>query len=316
MKKIFFTVLLSSTIFLGQTIDNNYKVEKKIIGGAKKNSGYNLVTYSVKSNDGKELYQIVDKVDYDIPFAKVEVFENGGSVMINSFSGLLTFIDNTGSKFKIKKIAEDINIMYERNILSCVDGENLIILFSKPNSEYSVIQEYNSEGSLEREARVNIDNVNGVAFSQNLNQIYLSYVKWDDSNNPNKFIVIVNENGKEIKRLKANFENGFFTKDNQFIGRANKSVICFNGKRLQLNFKSKVEENYIILDVAYNSEEVIVASAQEPKLKAGKWMYQNPKIRKFDLEGNIVDSKLINSNQFTEFGFKNVNGTMKFMTTE
>ncbi len=76
MKNIFVAIVLINATMLGQTLNKNFLVEKNIVGGAKKIGQYNFVNYSVKANNGKELYQIVDKVDYDIPYAKLEVFKN------------------------------------------------------------------------------------------------------------------------------------------------------------------------------------------------------------------------------------------------
>ena len=316
MKNIFITILVTNAVIFGQTIDKNYVAEKKINGGAEKNGQYNFVTYSVKSNTGTELYQIVDKVDYDVPLAKLEVFENGSSVLISSFSGMLTFINNSGSEVSTKKIAENLSVEYERNILSVVDGESLILLLSNMKDGYSLIQTYSSNGNLEKEVSVDVSNINGIAFSQNLNQIYLSFVDWQTSGKPNKLMSIINNNGNELARLEANFENGFFTESNQFIGYSNNSLICFDGKNMVLNFQSKGEENKINIDATYNSGKVIVASAQEPILKDGKWLYQNPTVKQFDLKGNLVNSKVIKSNLFSEFGFKNINGKKEFSLVE
>jgi hypothetical protein len=312
MKNIFIIILFASAILLGQTADKKFFTEKKVNGGAEKIGQYNFISYSVKSDAGKELYQIVDKVDYDVPLAKLEVFENGNSVLISSFSGMLTFIGNSGSKISTKKIIEKMPVEYERNMISVVDNEKLILLLNDPTSEYSLIYKYNSSGIRESEFSINKTNVNGIAFSEKLGQVYLSYVEWDNSGKPTELISIIDNNGKELATLDGNFEKGFYTESNQFVGYSNKSIICLDTEKMQLNFKNKVQENHINIDVTFNSGNLIVASAPNPELKDGKWLFKNPTITQLDTAGKVIEAKKIESKVFSEFGFKRMDGNKEF----
>ncbi len=221
-----------------------------------------------------------------------------------------------GSKVKTSKIIENIPIEYERQLLSVVDGENLLILLTEPNKEYSIIKQYKFNGTFVNEIIVDFINVNGIAFTEKLNQIYLSYVKWDNLGKPQKNIVVYNNEGKILKNFESDFKQGFFTEDGKLIGYTNKSLICFDAKKLEIYFEYKLKQNYINLDVTYNSNKIFVASARQPILADGKWLYENPEISEYDLDGHLVESKEINSKPFTEYGFETLDGKINFKIIE
>ncbi|MDA3860875.1 MAG: hypothetical protein PF445_06590 [Melioribacteraceae bacterium] len=271
--------------------------------------------YSIKSSNGNELYKIIDKVDYDIPYSKLEVFEEGRSVLISAFSGTLTFISRTGNKTKTKKIIENINVEYERNILSVVDKDNLLILFSGQNEKSSTIQKYGIDGILVNEFKVPFTDVNGIAYSESLAKIYLSHVVWQNSGKLNKQVVLLDESGETINNFNATFEKGFFTEENIFVAYANKSLLIFDTKNLKLLINERMTEK-IILDVTYENKHLIYAVANKPELKEGKWFYKNPTLKKMDLTGNIIEVKNISSESFSKYEFVKKNEKVEFKIIE
>ncbi len=316
MKNIFIISVLLFGSIIGQSVNKSFVATQKIIGGASKISGYSFVEYSVKSNDGKELYQIVDKVDYDIPYSKLEVFSDGSSVLISSFYGTLTFISNNGTKAKTVKIKNDVEVEYERSIKSVSDRDNLVILFSEANDNYSTIKKYNSIGNLVDDFTVDLTDVNGIAYSKKINQLYLSHIKWKNSSELERKVALLNNNGEVVKTFNTNFENGFFTDDNRFIGKFNKSVFSINTVKLKLDYKVQAEENSLFFDVAGDGSSILVAQAKNPELKEGKWYYKNPIIIKLDSAGQIIDKIEIDTELFSEFKFQKTNSNLEFVVGE
>ncbi len=316
MKNIFIILILLCGSIIGQPLNKKNVVTQKIVGGASKISGYNFVEYSVKSSDGKELYQIIDKVDYDIPYSKLEVFSDGSSVLISSFYGTLTFISNNGTKAKTVKIKNDVEVEYERSIKSVSDEDNLIVLFSEANDNYSTIKKYNSLGNVIDEFTVDLTDVNGIAYSKKINQLYLSHIKWKNSSELERKVTLLKSNGEVAKSYNAYFEKGFFTDDNKFIGLSNKSVFSINTVKLKLDYKVKADENSMFIDVTEDSSSILVAQAKNPELKEGKWYYKNPTIIKFDSAGKIIDKIEIDAELFSEFKFQKTNSYLEFVTGE
>lgn len=314
MKNLLFISLLISSIIYGQSFKQNYFVEQTIKGGAKKNGEYNFVEYSVKSNEGKELYQIVDKVDYDIPYSKLEVFEDGSSVLISAFNGRLTFISNDGTKTKIVTISNSLKVEYERTIHSVIDEESILILFDEQNGKTSILQKYSRKGSLEREIRIPISNVNGIAYSQKLGQIYISNINWKNSGELSKKVTILNESGEVAKILNANFDKGFFTDENQFIGISNKSIISISSSTLDFQFEVKADEGSIFIDIAEENSSIVIAQAGNPILENGKWNYKSPTIKRVDSKGNIIKQKKYLVNAFSEYKFNKTQKGLQFIT--
>ncbi|MCF6270187.1 MAG: hypothetical protein L3J41_10775 [Melioribacteraceae bacterium] len=314
MKNIFIIFLLLCGSIFSQSLNKKYNVTQRFIGDAKEVGEYNFVEYSVKSNSGKELYQIVDKVDYDIPYSKLEIFNDGSSVLISSFYGTLTFISNNGTKTKTIKIKNDIEVEYERSIKSISDENNLVVLFNELNGNYSTIQKYNTTGNILNEFTIDITDVNGIAYSKKLKQVFVSMVTWKDSGSLEKKVVTINNGGEIEKAFKTNFEKGFFTEDNKFIGISNKSVFSINTVNLKMDYEIKAEENSIFIDVTENSNSLIVAQAKNPELKEGEWYYKNPTIIRLDSSGTVVMRNNLKTELFKNYKFQKVNTGVEFIT--
>ena len=312
MKKLVIVLLLINSIAFAQSINKKYFVEEKISGGSKAVGEFNVVEYSIKTADNKLLYKISNKTDYDIPYSGIEVFDDGSSVLINSFYGTLTFFDNSGVKTKETKLSETLGFEYERNIRTVVDNNFLLVLFSEDNKEQSTLQKYNSDGALEKTIELNQTNINAVAYSASLNQIYISSVKWNNNGELSKEISLLNEEGQLLKRYNANFEKGYFTEDNRFIAFSNKSLLSINSDDLNIAFLNESTKNKLYLDVTATNNTIVVAEANLPKLQNGKWVYENPTILKLNPSGKIIERKSVNA-VFTGFGFRKSGKNIQFI---
>ena len=308
-------MLLTINVF-GQLLENKFYDEHIINGGAEKIGEFNFVEYSVKSENGKVLYQIIDKVDYDVPYSKLEVFGNGNSVLISAFYGTLTFINNDGTKGKSVKIKDSLKVEYERTIQSVVYNKRLLVLFQELNAKVSTIQKYDADGTLKMEFEIPITDINGIAFSELTNQIFVSHFNWKDSGELEKRVTLLNSNGEILKSVNATFEKGFFTNDSQFIGYSNKSVFAFNTKSKTLQFVENLNDNQVLLDVSYLKKEIIVAISNIPKLKAGKWYYKNPTVLKVNSVGDVLTETNFTTDLFDSYKLKRNENSIKFIAGE
>ena len=313
MKNIFIILVILCGSIIGQPLNKSITATQKTIGGANEIGEYNFVEYSVKSNVGKELYKIVDKVDYDIPYSKLEVFSDGSSVLISSFYGTLTFISNDGTKTKSVKIKDNIKAKYERSIKSVSDKNILVVLLSEQNKSNSTIQRYNSSGNIINSFLVNITGVNGIAYSKSINQLYLSHIKWKNSGELDRRVTLLNSNGEVVKRFNTNFEKGFFTEDNIFVGVSNKSVFSFNTTKLELGYKIDADKKSILIDVTVIDSKLVVAQAENPELQKGEWYYKNPTIIKFNSAGKVIEKINLKTELFSEYKFQKSNTNLEFV---
>jgi len=313
MRKILIIVLMLIINIFGQSVNQKYSVKKNIIKTDNKIGHYNTIEYTVMQNDDKILYQIVDKVDYDIPFPKLQIFENGNSVLLNAFYGKLTFINGNGAKVKTLNIKKDIEVAYERNIISFVDNSSLIIAFTLQNEDNSVIQIYSDNGMLKNEFEISLININGIAFHEKLNKIFISSIVWNKHNVMEKRITVFNENGEVIKSLKSNFEKGFFTEDNKFIANTNKSLIVINANDSQIILKKEMNRESVLLDINYINKEILYAFAKTPTLANGKWFYENPTIISINEHGKLIDNKSVKIKKFSELTLSNYHNRLKVM---
>lgn len=300
-------------MIFAQSINRKYLVEEKISGGSESVSEFNIVGYSIKSVDDKLLYKISNKTDYDIPYSGIEVFDNGNSVLISAFYGTLTFFSNNGTRLKEIKLSKDIEVEYERNIKSVVDNNSLLVVFREENSNYSTLQKYNSNGTLVKGFEIEETNINGLAYSESLNKIYISSVEWENSGSMNKVISLINEGGELLKSYNANFEKGFFTEDNQFIAFSNKSLMSINTENFELNLRNELNNDELYIDVTVSKESIVAITTKSPKLKGGKWFYKNPTIIKIDLSGKLIEKNVVEINSFSEFSFKKTNTVLRFI---
>lgn len=301
-----------NSIAFTQSINKKYFVEEKISGGSKSVGEFNVVEYLIKTADNKLLYKLSNKTDYDIPYSGIEVFDDGSSVLINSFYGTLTFFSNSGSKIKQVKLSAALNFEYERNIRSVVDKNFLLVVLNDGNKNHSVLQKYSANGALEKSLKLNETNINGVAYSEALDQIYISFIKWNSNGAVNKEISLINEDGQLLKSYNANFEKGYFAGDNRFIAFSNKSLLSINTQNLDVVFLNKSKNDKLFLDVSVVNNNIIAATASAPKLQNGKWIYYNPTMLKLNSTGKIIEEKNIDA-AFSEFGFKNTGIAVWFM---
>ncbi len=313
MKNLFIIILLINSIVFAQSINKKYFVEKKISGGSKTVGEFNTVDYSIETTDNNVLYTISNKTDYDIPYSGIEVFNNGNSVLINSFYGTLTFFNNKGVKTKTTKLSDSLGFEYERNIRSVIDNNSLLVIFKEENKDYSFLQKYDSNGKLEKRLTLNETNITGIAYSESLDQIYISFIEWNNNGTANKKISLINEDGQLLKRYNDNFEKGYFAKGNRFIAFSNKSLLSINTQNLDVVFRNKSTTNKLYLDVTVINSNIVVAMASAPKLQNGKWVYNNSTILKLDSSGKIIERQNINA-AFSDFGFRKSGSTMQFIT--
>ncbi len=312
MKNIFIIIFLINSIIAAQSINKKFTVEEKISGGSEFIGDYNIVVYSVKLSDGTLLYKISNKTDYDIPYSSIEVFDDGGSVLINAFYGTLTFFTNSGTKLSENKLRENIGVEYERSIKSVVDNNILLILFKEQNEKFSTIQKYNSDGELQRRFEIDVININSLAYSETKNQIYLSHIEWDSRGSANKIVSLINEDGELQKSYDAEFDKGFFTEENQFIAFSNKSLLSINTENLEINFQNETTNDELYIDVTASKNLIVAVTAKPPKLQNGKWYYKNPTIIKLDLSGKLIEKNEVETNSFSEYGFNRYNNDLEF----
>ncbi len=312
MKNPFIIILIINSLIFAQSINKKYLVEENISGGSESVGEYNIVEYSIKSVDDKLLYKISNKTDYDIPYAGIELFDNGSSVLISSFYGTLTFFSNHGTKLKELKLSEALGFEYERSIKSIVDNNTLLVIYQEDNSDHSTLKKYNSNGTLEKSFELEETNINGLAYSKFLNQIYISSVVWGNSGSINKVLSLINEDGELLKSYNANFEKGFFG-DSQFIAFSNKSLLSINTKNLEINFQNKQINDEQYLDVTLSNKSIVAITAKPPKLSDGKWFYKNPSVIKMDLSGKLIEKSVVEINSFSKFSFKRTNAFLQFI---
>ncbi len=300
-------------MIFAQSINKKYLVEEKISGGSEFVGEFNIVEYSIKSSEDKLLYKISNKTDYDIPYSGIEVFDNGNSVLISAFYGTLTFFSNNGTKLKETKLSKDIEVEYERSIRSVSDNNSLLVSFKEQNKNFATLQKYNSVGILKKSFEIEKTNINGLAYSESLNQIYISAVEWENSGSMNKNVSLINEDDELLKSYNANFEKGFFTEDNQFVAFSNKSLISINTESFEINFQNESTNNELYIDVTAVKGSIIAVAAEAPKLQNGKWLYKNPTIIKMDLSGKLIKKNIVETNSFSEFSFHKTNKVLRFI---
>lgn len=313
MKQIIIALFLISTIISAQSLKKRFAVKEKIEGGSGSIGEDNVVEYSIVSGDGRLIYKISNKTDYDIPYSKLEVFNNGYSVLINSFYGTLTFFNNNGTRLTETKLSTNIGVEYERSIKSAVDNNTLLILFNQQENKFSTIQKYNYIGIIELNFVVDVLNVNGLAYSETLNQIYLSHIEWDQSGGIKKAVSLINENGELLKKYNSTFEKGFFAENNQFIAFSNKSLIAINSDNLEIYFQKKPAINEIFIDVTSAVGATVAVSAKPPILEDSKWYYKNLTIKKLSLSGKTIESRDVVTSLFSEYGFNWLDSKLKFI---
>lgn len=299
--KIIFLVFIITSVLSGQFLNPKFLVKTHLESTEKTINNKNVVSYSVFSEKNNKLYAVSNETEYDIPYSELKAFDDGQSVLISAFYGTLEFYNNIGTKTKSLKIRNGISVDYERGIRSVVSDKSLIILFQEQNELYTTIQKYSSSGLLERDLHLDITNINGVAYSSNADQVYLSRVAWSNNGIPLNFISLINDKGQIVKEYNSSFEKGFFLGDNRFVAFSKKEIISIDSENYSVAFKKQAKSNYQFIDVNEENSHLVAVSAKAPTLKNGEWYYQNPLVQRFDLSGNLTEEKILETDSFVNY---------------
>jgi len=143
---------------------SKYTVDRNISGNAEKFGEKNSVDFKVLENENK-IYSIEIEIEFDVAIPGIKVFDDGSSVIINSFEASLTFYNNQGSEIIKSKIMKDLGVAYERSIYSYISENLIAISLSQPDINYSIIQIYNNQGQLIDNWQLNKNHINGLSFS-------------------------------------------------------------------------------------------------------------------------------------------------------
>jgi len=292
-----------------------FSVERKITGNADKFGEKNSINYQIFENENEKYSIHIEKI-YDAPIPALKVFEDGSSVLINTFDATLTFYNSTGTELLKVKIRKDFHVVYERTVHSYISGKYLAISLSQPDKAYSIIQIYNNQGSLVYSWDINENKINGLIYSYKDSKLAVSLIKWPH-NKLLKSTIFYQSDGSEISQAAINFTKGFFiNKSNVFVGYTNDNYFLFDYSKKELVLDESPNADEMILLVEYIDNEVFVVSAEKPILNHGKWFYKKPTIFRYDLTGNSKSQYKFDSNLFSEFILLGSGESLTFKTEE
>lgn len=313
-----FVFLGLSFILLGVALaqeGNNFVVERKVTGGANRFGKKNNIEFKVLK-DQVGMYTVKYQVDYDLPIPELRVFDNGQSVLINSFDGTLTFFDANGTEFVKTKIFKGIGAKYERNIVAAIDEDRLAITLSQPGMKHVIFQIYSVDARLIEQWEIMQDFTNGLQYHKEKEIVAIS-VYSRQTGGLVKSVLFFNDQGKLLSKIYANFTIGKFIKGGQyFSGHTNKGYFLYNLNDKKIVFELKAPDGEIIIDMKYYDQTIAVITTPKPVLEDGKWYYQNPSINLFNTEGQILRSWKDTIPSFSTFGFKKEGRKILFVTNE
>jgi hypothetical protein len=302
-KKLLY-ILINILCFTGLIIAQNskiYSVDRKITGNAEKFGERNTVEYSVLENDNI-IYKINIELDYDVAVPALKIFDDGKSVLINTFEATLTFFDNKGSEFFKTKMIKDLPVAYERSVYSAISGEYLAVSLSQPEFNYSTIQIYNTLGQLIENWQLDEKYINGLGYSSSTDMLAISAYEWEDGK-LNKYTTFLQSDGTEYSRISLNFTKGKFVEnENIFIGNTNETCFVYDILENKILHAYKAIINKMILLAENIDNHIILIDVDEPILENGKWFYTEPQSRVFEINGNLSwDTEIISSKPFSEY---------------
>lgn len=298
--KVLIFILVLTVLIFGQN-NNIYSVNKNITGNAEKFGEKNIIEFTVLENE-LELYRVNVNLEYDIAVPDLKVFEDGRSVLINSFEASLTIYDNEGSEYLKTKMIKDLAVEYERSVYSSISGEHVAVSLSQPDRDYSTIQIYNSLGQLIENWQLPEKFINGLSYSNNNDLLSISVYDWHKGS-LEKSTLFLQSDGKNISKVPHNFTNGkYVEKENIFIGYTNEICFIYDIKENKILHTRQSLNNKMILLADYIDNLLIIIDVDQPYLENGKWFYRDPDSRGFEIRGDYIfirDNKI--SNPFSEY---------------
>lgn len=299
---VIFGILFILSGFVLAQEKSGFDVEKEIAGNARKMVETNTIEFKVMKNQ-IELYTIKRQLDYDIPFPDLKVFNNGRSVLINSFDGTLTFFEKDGIESLKTKIFKGISIKYERTIHAAVDENRLVITLSQPGMKRSMVQYYSADGSLIKDWEVEKGFINGLQYFKQKGLLALSGYEWQNETLI-KSLLFFNDSGVLISEIAHNFTNGSFTTDGSlFFGYTSNNYVLYDLSEKKINFTFQSEKVDIIIAAEYLDQKITIVTAKKPILEKGNWYYQDPTFKRFTTNGQIIKAWQEETPLFSYFAF-------------
>jgi hypothetical protein len=277
-----------------------FNVKRNVIKSSEQPEEINIIEYGIFEGTNK-IYAIQLQLHYDVPIPGIKIFEDGSSVIINSFDASLTFFNSKGDEVNKVKIIKDIEVAYERSVYSCVSEDELAIAFMQSEKTASLIQIYDKNGMMIENWNVAEKFINGLCYSNSSQIVAISVFKRQEQE-LKKSTLFFERSGKQLAKVPYNFTNGQFAENGKlFIGNTNQESFAFDATKKQIKFKQQALENKMILLTKLANDKIFIIQSDKPYLEKNKWVYQNLVFQMFNKEGILQYEQEKNCQPFSEY---------------
>lgn len=130
-----------------QSRNEEFSARIQTRGGAKNARDHNTWTATLVDKAGRQRYQIVKDIAFDVQFPSLSVANNGGSIVISAFDGVVEFFNPTGALTKTLLPFGKRTNDYEQHLKCSLAGDRAALIYSTTSGERSTVLMTDSHGN-------------------------------------------------------------------------------------------------------------------------------------------------------------------------
>jgi hypothetical protein len=290
---ILFAFVFSIEAVMAQTSRSGaFYAETEIKTAAAKYPELNSWTATVYARGGERKYQISRQVPYDVPYPTIYVANNGRSVLVISFDGLIEFYDRSGTLVRKISAFPLASPDYERVITCSIAGEVAAFDVSESQGTNARLILTDLEGHETQSTPLTGKHAGQVYISNSGSHLLAG--SYSSDNEIKLTTVLFDKLGKSIHEFEMLFRHADISEDDELVVVADRNRLLIAGldTRAPATHWTTGSTERVITDVKIAGG-FVAAVVEEIRIEAGKPVYVSPSLVVVDRKGQVAASRTL-----------------------
>jgi len=276
---------------IAQTSRNgDFYAETEIRAAAEKYPEMNSWTATVYARGAERKYQLSREVPYDVPYPAIYLSDDGRSLLVISFDGLIEFYNERGNLVQKLLPFPSPTPDYERVITCSVAGDRAGFVVSESRGTNARLILTDLEGHEPQNIQLEGKHAGQVYVSNSSRHVLASSYSSDDKIKLSTFLF--DRLGKSIHEFDILFRHADISEDDELAVVADRNALLIAGldaRAPAIRWTTGSTER-VITDVKVIGG-FVAAVVEEISIEAGKPVYNSPSLMLVDRKGQVVATR-------------------------